>query len=189
MILMVSTYNDVVIYKETSTIQLPSNGYIRGSREYHNLDLSAGDAVIYGSNTFNDITFAAGGEYTFDSDATTTITGSFGAVGSEGSLVRIVKSSTNAHTFSKKDGVVVCDYITILKIVATGGAIWYAGDNSVNEGGSRVGMVFREGFIYRGIRLEEVKRVYIYQDTFLHIRKRVYILRVTIIVILSEEYI
>lgn len=94
---------------------------------------TSGQLSITGSNTFSTILNSTQPTtFQFGSGSTTTVT-NWAVSGTSGNLVTI-RSSTNgsAHTLSKSTGTVTSDYLSIRDSTATGGAVWYAGANSVN---------------------------------------------------------
>lgn len=72
------------------------------------------------------VQFAAGTTYTF---------GTFNVQGSAAGQMTIVSSTPGTpFTLTKSSRVVSCDYLTLSDVTATGGASWYAGTHSVNNG-------------------------------------------------------
>ena len=115
-----------------------------GNGSTYNCTLSndgAGALTITGSNTFT--TIANGVQpttFTFTAGTTTTVT-NFSVSGTAGNLVTIGSVTNSSHTLSKSSGTVSCDYLSISRSTATGGASWYAGANSTN-GGNNSGWLF-----------------------------------------------
>jgi len=72
---------------------------------------------------------------TFDFGSLNTVT-NWNVTGSVGKIVTIING-----TLSKASGTVSSDYLNITYSTATGGATWYAGANSVNNGGN-TGWIF-----------------------------------------------
>jgi len=101
----------------------------------------AGVLTITGSNT---ITTIANGvqptTFTFTSGTTTTIA-NWNVSGTSGNLVTIGSDTSSSHTLSKSIGIVSANYLSISYSTATGGATWYAGDQSV-DGGNNSGWIF-----------------------------------------------
>lgn len=125
-----------------------SKTFVGGGSTY-NCTLSndgAGALTITGSNTFT--TIANGVRpttFTFTSGTTQTIT-NWSVSGTAGNLVTIGASTTSAATISKSSGAVVADYLSISYSTVTGGAAWYAGSNSANNG-NNTGWFFTSGNI------------------------------------------
>lgn len=68
---------------------------------------------------------------------TLTVVTSFTGNGKAGSLVRIISNEGGkSFTFSKTSGVVALDFLELVDSHATGGALWYAGANSLNISGN-----------------------------------------------------
>ncbi len=94
--------------------------------------------VITGANTFNTINFynpTGIQTITFPSATTTTITGTLNIQGRMGSGNQVtINSSTpaSAATISKASGIVSSNYLSIQDSTASGGATFYAGDNSTS---------------------------------------------------------
>lgn len=115
-----------------------------GTGEVFNCTLrnsGVGALTILGDNTFNDIMngsqptsflFQAGKTNTFNN---------WSIAGLAGSLVTIGSTSAATHTLSIASGIVESDYLSISYSTATGGATWYAGANSVNNG-NNTGWIF-----------------------------------------------
>jgi len=70
--------------------------------------------------------------FEFSSGITTTVT-TWSVSGTSGNLITINSTTTSAHTLSKASGTISSDYLNIQHSIATGGATWYAGNNSVNN--------------------------------------------------------
>jgi hypothetical protein len=101
----------------------------------------AGALTITGANTF--ATIANGVQPTsflFTAATTTTVT-NWSVSGTSGNLVTIGSVTTATHTLSKASGTVSSNYLSISFSIATGGAAWYAGNNSTN-GGNNTGWLF-----------------------------------------------
>lgn len=125
------------------------------SRIYGNgVDLSAvtlnlgylnGFINVYSDNHFHDITNTVSPTKINFNNGTTTTVDNFSLLGSPGNLVTIdvVFLNSPTATISKSSGIVACDYLSITKSVATGGATFYAGSHSVNGGGNS-GWIFSD---------------------------------------------
>jgi hypothetical protein len=113
-----------------------------GGKVYYNLTYivagSSGGLIITGANTFHDLKFSdaiSARTLTMPSGSTTTITGVFGVNGTSSNLMTVVGSSTGVSApVSKASGIVSCDYLSLKDNPATGGATWYAGANSIDNG-------------------------------------------------------
>lgn len=70
-----------------------------------------------------------------------TILTSFNVFGTAGKLMTIGSVTAAGHTLSKASGIVSCDYLSISRSTAQGGARWYAGINST-DGGNNSGWIF-----------------------------------------------
>lgn len=127
----------VTIVPETSTIKLigDDSSFVGGGKTFNNLwfaGVTGTYAVIEGSNTFNDLKINPNIFVKPDSGSTTTLT-TFTAIGTPGNLITLDSfDGVTQFTFSKASGVVSCDYLNISNSNATGGALWYAGDNSLD---------------------------------------------------------
>jgi hypothetical protein len=97
----------------------------------------AGTLTITDSNTFNNITntYSATGATSilFTAGTTSTFT-NWNASGESTRLLTIGSVTAATHTLSKASGTVSADYLSISYSVATGGASWYAGANSTDDG-------------------------------------------------------
>lgn len=102
-----------------------------------------GDLTITGSNTFDDIQNTVNpATIIFTAGTTTTFLTGFSLIGTPGNLTTVKSSVTSSKaTISKPNGIVASDYLSITDSTATGGAAWYAGTNSVDNG-NNTGWVF-----------------------------------------------
>lgn len=135
----------------TGTISMTSASaktFVGGGAAYTNITLNQGGAgalTINGSNTFKNITntYSATGatQITFQASTTNTVS-NFTATGTSGKVLTIISSSAGTQaTLSKSSGTVSVDYCAIKDSAATGGASWYAGANSTNNG-NNTGWIF-----------------------------------------------
>jgi len=96
--------------------------------------------IIAGSNTFTTITNTVTPIAILFTDGSTTTVTNWDVNGTPGNLASIYPEDTG-FTLSKAGGIVSSDYLNITRCAAIGGAIWYAGTNSVNNGGN-TGWIF-----------------------------------------------
>lgn len=99
---------------------------------------STGSLTITGSNTFGTINFSDATNarsLLFTAGTTTTVT-NFNVNGTPGNLVTVDSTTAATHTLTKPTGMVSDDYLSIKNSLAGGGAYWYAGANSVDQGGN-----------------------------------------------------
>lgn len=123
-----------------ATTSANSRTFAGGGQTYGTLTYtvagSTGALVITGANTFATINFSDATNartLTLPASTTTTITGTFGVVGTAGKLMTLNSSvGGTAAMLSKASGTVNTDYLSIQDSTATGGAAWYAGANSTN---------------------------------------------------------
>lgn len=130
----------------TGTISMTSSSsktFIGGSFAYP-ITLNNGGIgalTITGNNSFTNITNSVQPTtFTFTSGTTTTVT-NWNVNGTAGNLVTINSTTSTSHTLSKSSGKVTANYLSISNSTATGGAVWYAGVNSI-DGGNNVGWIF-----------------------------------------------
>lgn len=99
--------------------------------------------TITGSNTFTTIANGvAYVQFTFIAGTTTTVTNlNVAGTSSSNSVLMYSDVSGTPFTLSKASGIVSVDYIKIADSTATGGATWYAGANSADQGGN-TGWIF-----------------------------------------------
>lgn len=106
---------------------------------------STGELDITGSNTFHAINFSDvtnARTLAFTAGTTTTITGSFNVNGTSGKLMTIGSITAANHTLSMPPGNTVnCNYLSISRSKATGGAVWFANTTST-DGGNNSGWIF-----------------------------------------------
>ena len=140
----------------TSTIAITdasgtNKTFAGGGLTYYNVTITTGGAgkVIYtGSNTFRKLAVTGGGTKTinFTAGTTTTLTTTSPDdaffVGAASNLITLdTDTGAGVFTLSKSAGRIVSDYLHLTRSAATGGAAWYAGANSTNNG-SNTGWVF-----------------------------------------------
>lgn len=131
-----------------SSISTNTRTFIGGGLSYGTLTYtiagSTGTLVVTGSNTFGTLNFS---DITnarilqFTAGTTTTITGSFNVHGTAGKLMSIQSVTAATHTLAKATGTVPSDYLNLTNSLAGGGAAWYAGANSTDNGGN-TGWIF-----------------------------------------------
>lgn len=100
---------------------------------------STGSLTITGANTFATINFSDASNarsLLFTAATTTTITTNWNVFGTAGKLMTVASATAATHTLSKVSGIVSRDFLSITNSIATGGATWYAGANSVDGGGN-----------------------------------------------------
>jgi len=95
-----------------------------------------GNLTITGSNTFNNITNTVQPTSILFTAGTTNTFNNFNLNGTAGNLITIASVTTAVHTLLKTTGTVLCNYLSISKSNATGGAAWYPGANSINISGN-----------------------------------------------------
>lgn len=106
-----------------------------GNRTYNTVKALA-NITIRQSNNINTLQSNTGVTLTFESSSTQTIT-NWQVLGAPDSLVRLRSTGSVAKfTLSKASGIVRTDYLDIKNSNATGGASWFAGNNSVDSGGN-----------------------------------------------------
>lgn len=148
-----STTANLTFNAGTSSLVFTGAGTFQGgSLTYNNLTMSnSGTKTINGANTFNTLTLsgttsitgsntvttlangASPATFTFTAGTTTTLT-NWNVSGTAGNLVTIQSATAASHTLSKASGTVNADYLSISRSTATGGAVWNAGDNSIDNG-------------------------------------------------------
>jgi hypothetical protein len=141
-----ATATNMTLNAGTSTISLTSGSsktFAGGGLTYYNLNQGGlGILTISGSNTFNDIANSVkSNRITFTAGTTQTVS-NFNFSGLAGQVCTIRSSVfSSQYTISKANGVVSVDYLDIQDSNVTGGAAWYAGANSTNNG-NNTGWVF-----------------------------------------------
>ncbi len=113
-------------------VSFASNAQIGISATYNDVTI-AGNGTLNGSNTFNNLTLSPGKTYTPGSGTTQTFIGNLTANGT-GALPITIHTTSSFSTFSKISSSVCTDWLILNNIHATGGAIFDAGINSVDQG-------------------------------------------------------
>lgn len=134
-----SSINIVTLAPTGLAMEFKGGGLTYDSLIYSN-DRCTDELDIYGSNTFRILQFdnvAAAKTLKFEEGTTTTITQDFNVNGVYGHKMT-VNSLTPGSFFeiSKAGGVVDLDYLVLQDCHATGGATFYAGENSTNTSGN-----------------------------------------------------
>ena len=141
------TFHGVVsIESETSTMRITPSDMAGLSSQFTSL----------GENSFNDIEVSEGAEVEMQTQATTFNSFKIGSGatidlgGSQINIASLQAAGTDSNpinitggTLSKPSGFVQCDYLVLADSRATGGAKWYAGENSIDNGGNE-GWIFRK---------------------------------------------
>lgn len=129
----------------TSVINLTYAGaltpqrFVGGGKTYNSVVISAGGAgawLFSGNNTFANFTVNAPKTLTITSGSIQTFINAPVMVGSLGNLITINASGAAAGNLAKASGIVSCDYLSLTKSAAGGGATWYAGANSQDVSGN-----------------------------------------------------
>jgi hypothetical protein len=133
-------------YTGTGTISMTyslAKTFAGGGSSYPILNQGgAGALSITGANTFTNITNTVQpATVTFPASTTTTVS-NFSLLGTVGNLITLNSSTAGTRAnLSDASGTVSRDYLSIQDINATGGASWYAGDNSTNVS-NNIGWIF-----------------------------------------------
>ena len=101
------------------------------------------NVLLTGSvQTTNNFTVTSPKTITVTNGRTITVGGQLIMTGSSGNVITILSSSAgSAFTFSKSSGIVSCDWLSLKDSTASGGATFYAGNNSTNVSGN-TGWIF-----------------------------------------------
>lgn len=115
-----------------------------GGKTFNNLTI-AGDSngtgtTISGSNTFNTLTVNAENTITVTSGTTQTVT-TFAATGTAADIITFQPSASTNYTFSQNSGNLCTDYLSVSRFTGSGGAGWYMGTHSMDNGNNS-GIVF-----------------------------------------------
>lgn len=141
--------SNITVNTDTCTLKMTNNSassktFAGAGRSYHRLWIAtagAGVTTISGDNTFATLSIDPGREVRLTAGSTQVVT-TPDFDGTSGNLVKLLSSSAgNAWTISKSSGLVDADYLDLKDSIATGGATWNAGANSVDSG-NNVGWLF-----------------------------------------------
>lgn len=133
-----------------ATIQFTGSGirnFFGGSKTYKTIRMTTSQVIkIYGSNTFDVLLCETAGPGTLTMESGTTNTfGQFFVSGSGSGVFTLNSDISGAPaTIVKNNGNVVCNFMFIKDSTATGTSLWYAGQNSINNGGN-TGWIFAAG--------------------------------------------
>lgn len=132
-----STSTIAITTASTNVRTFTGNGLVYNNFTY-TVAGSTGGLDVTGANTFNSFSFSdASNARTLRFTAATTNTfTTFNVNGTAAKLMTISSITAATHTLSKASGVVSDDYLSITNSIATGGASWYAGANSIDGGGN-----------------------------------------------------
>lgn len=137
-----ATGSTIVMGSYASTRTFSGGGLTYGTLTY-TVAGSVGGLDIVGANTFNTINFSDATNartLRFTASTTTTVT-NWNVSGGASRLITISSITAATHTLSKDSGTVSSDYLHLTNSIAAGGATWYAGSNSTDNGGN-TGWVF-----------------------------------------------
>jgi hypothetical protein len=94
-----------------------------------------GNLYIYGSNTFSNITSNVIPVNFLFAPGTVTTLANFGLAGASGNYVGVRSLVDGSRfTLSKSTGTITTDYLILKDSIATGGANWQPGTNTINAG-------------------------------------------------------
>lgn len=116
-------------------VTFAANGTLNGTTSFNKVSFG-GNATINGSHTYDSLTFAPGKTNTIEGGTTQTITGAFLSTGTGSYLIVLKSSNTTPAVISKASGVVCMDFNQVQYITAAGGASFYAGIFSADQGGN-----------------------------------------------------
>lgn len=141
-----SETSTIVVEDTSATSKTLSGGAGNGFNVFYNVQITGGGSgtIIFssGNKTYN-IIDVVGGTATLQFTAGTTYTILTDFIPSNGTnVITLTSTSSTNFTLSKASGYVVCNYLTISDSTATGGATWFAGDNSTDAGGGNTGWIF-----------------------------------------------
>lgn len=131
----VSAASTVIKFTDTSNT---ATTFLGGSHSFGTLWFarggSTGNITVSGSNTFGTLqdTGTAAHSILFTAGTAQTLT-NWSVSGNSGNLITLNSTTTATFSLSKASGTATSDYLNIQHSVATGGAAWYAGVNSVNN--------------------------------------------------------
>lgn len=97
---------------------------------------SNGTVTITGNNTFADLDIAPDASVLLGNTSIQTLESVPTWLGTSGHLVTISSAGAGSATVVVSSGTVICDYLSLTRIVASGSVPFYAGHNSVNGGGN-----------------------------------------------------
>jgi hypothetical protein len=150
-----SSLANLTLNAETSTIKLTDNsasnksfGFGSGSAPTYNIVWvstgGAGRVDFAQSASYATFKCDAGRHIRFNASVTSTILTAAGwqVVGTSGNEITISSSTTTNHTISIASGIVTSNYLIISDSTASGGATFYAGANSTDNGGANSGWIF-----------------------------------------------
>lgn len=141
-----SETSTIVVEDTSATSKTLSGGAGNGFNVFYNVQITGGGSgtIIFssGNKTYN-IIDVVGGTATLQFTAGTTYTILTDFIPSNGTdVVTLTSTSSTNFILSKSSGYIVCNYLTISDSTATGGATWFAGDNSTDAGGGNSGWIF-----------------------------------------------
>lgn len=136
---LVQSTTGLIINPGTSTIKVTNvtgtpTTFSGAGFAYYNIWIidTSTNFTIVGNNTFNDFKVNPGKTILFTAGSMQ-IVSTFSCIGTLGNLITLNSTTTSPYTLSAVNGSIVCDYLNIQHCIATGGATWYAGFNSINN--------------------------------------------------------
>lgn len=129
----------------TSTIKFTASGstqktFYAPNKSFHDLWVATTGSGVFVvgllTPTLNELRIDPGREVAFGAGRTTTVS-SLVATGEPGNLITLRSTTPGEQwTLSKASGSVICDYLDIQDSIATGGATFDPGENSIDSGGN-----------------------------------------------------
>jgi len=136
--------SNLTLTANTATINCSGNFAGGGITTYNIVNLTGATSTISGSNTFAELNLASGTTQTITfTDGTTQTVTDADLGGSAGHVHTLVGTAAAGWAISKASGRLLGAYLDLSYSTATGGAAFYARNNSVNTVGN-TGWMFRE---------------------------------------------
>jgi len=130
-----------------------SSSFWGGGKNYWNIRFTCTGqgTILDNGTTFNDISHASPcTSLRFGEDSTYNVT-SFSVRGTSASRFPVL-SNGRTFTLNKTSGLVSCDWLTLSNCKTSGGAVWFAGYNSIDEG-------LNSGWLFRGPQPRVIRRL------------------------------
>lgn len=123
--------------------------------EFNNVWVTNSPVIFEGNHTINDLKIDAGKTVKFKAGRTQTIN-SLTVIGTSENPITITSETAAQHTLSCTSGNIICDYLDLSYSIATGGATFWAGANSTDNG-NNTGWIFATPEFISSVAFTEIE--------------------------------
>lgn len=138
-------FHNVLFSSNSGKSFLRNTGASKGEQAFFNNVQFNNDGQIEGFNSFDTLVFTRGRAYTLEANTSQLIGSYLQIIGNNCNPIKLGSSLSGIRsTIEKSSGIVSVDFIQMQDQAAAGGAVFYAGSQSVNIGNSNTGWIFSD---------------------------------------------